>query len=269
MNKKDKNFKKLLDKYNFYNESTGKIEGNFWGDDLYDYLKYLKEYEEENSKEVTLLYSSFHIEKAKEKFNIDFSKENLSTKPYFGDQINQKLLNSILELPWERFHYSPWSDLIVDDVYFSFNEFQDRVTIHATDFTISRREDCIGRSDEIKINVYFANTLILSDRGRSRKGEQAFYHPTKSRFGACNRYVVNSCHAVRSIQYLRHFPTHYSLLKDIYKVKSDYSNKEYKIIKKYIGYPRKGNFVSTSQDGYLKESIHKSYYVSKKEERGR
>lgn len=222
----NKNLERLLQKYSFPNNKS------FWQEnEIEEHLQILENYEKENNKKIHLLYFEDQQKTIWEKFNIDFRNSHKYENPYCSRKVKEKLIDGIISLPWDYFHYSPWNDIIIDDIYYKFDFWRNEIKIWAVDFTKPKGTGVIEESNEKKRRVFYCDVLGFDDMSNIYKTIGNFLQPTELYFGLDYKSKFTIQPVCTGTTYER-FPIHYRIIKDIKK------NEQDKIMK-FIGYPKK------------------------------
>ncbi len=219
------NLERLKSKYKILTDPL------FSNDSLEKHLTNLEKYENEKGKKIYLLNYDEQREFAKQKFFINQLYEKNSIEKKVSEDVEKKLLEGIIDLPWDYFHYVPWEHIIVDDIYYSIKTYRDWITIWAADFTKPKGMGRIGRSDEVKSSVYFCDVIGLEEDGRLKTGLANFYHPDEHFFGMPYEFTFRESPKTKYITYKK-FPVYYGILKGV--LPEDESK-----VKKFVGYPKK------------------------------
>ncbi|MCK4446616.1 MAG: hypothetical protein KAW56_06000 [Candidatus Marinimicrobia bacterium] len=221
-------YKKLLKKYEFYDEVENEYSGLYNISNIYHYLDYIQRYEEEKNKKVTHIFYDFQQKKGVKKFDVNTNNLIEYTKQELTD-LREKLYEGILDLPWEYFHYFPWEPVIIDDIYYRFDNYRNRVAIWAVDFTKPLEKRVIGPRDDRK-HVYTCHFFGLDDVYHAYYAIGFFYQPYTGYLNI--PYGNNLLYSLSPTTWgvkQSTFPFYYRIMG---------IGKEKGKIKKFIGYPK-------------------------------
>jgi len=212
--------------------------------DIEVHLQNLEDYEKKTGKKIHLLLFQKQIDLVWNYFKIKYndtqkfeslyiSKEDRKDMEFFikRNKVFDKLRKGINELPWDYFQFSPWEDLIVDDIYYTFKSYCNRITIWAVDFTNPMGTHYIGRSDEIKRETYQCYVYGMEDVLNSYRAIGNFLTPSDpyKKLGLPHNFEFSEL-MNDNTSHLHRFPTYYRLQKD--------SMTGEQSVKKFIGYPK-------------------------------
>jgi hypothetical protein len=210
-------------------------------------LKYIEKYESKFGKKVWFPTSEITSRHFLRMVQYDEGKAiHISSGDFY-----YKMVAGIMEIPWLLLRFDPWSDVIVDNIYYCFEQEGwhgiNGFCILAFDFTTAISSQEIGRIDEGKELVYFCNGLIFRSDGSYKYIHRAFTDPKEwgpgyRRFGPSRssgemKVISNSWHGRNDFG----IPTYYIF--DDSKNKLD--DRLLKINQR-AGFPKRGELINAS-----------------------